>query len=374
MPGGVFESMAQRDHEEVVFCSDTSTGLKAIIAIHNTTLGPALGGCRMWTFASEEEALEDVLRLSRGMTYKAAAAGLNLGGGKAVIIGDSKKMKTEGLFRSLGRFVHGLGGRYITAEDVGTSVSDMEWVRMETPYVTGVARALGGSGDPSPMTSWGVYMGMKAAVKWATGSDDISQFKVAVQGMGHTGYWLAKYLHDDGVKMYVTDIDPDLVKVAVDEFGAEAVAPDAIYGVDAEVYAPCAFGGVVNDQTLDTMKFKIIAGSANNVLKDEDKHGPALRQKGILYAPDFVINAGGLINVANELEGYNQERAKRQIEKIYNILTEIFEITKKEDIPTALAANKVAEKRLGMMSRLKQTWVGPQEATYPRGRKGGGVC
>ncbi len=368
MPGGVFERMDLRDHEQVVFCSDKSTGLRAIIAVHNTVLGPALGGCRMWPFAGEDEALEDVLRLSRGMSYKAAVAGLNLGGGKAVIIGDPKKHKSEALFRTFGRFVHSLGGRYISAEDVGTNVNDMEWVRMETPYVTGISRALGGSGDPSPFTARGVYMGMKACARWAGGSDDLSGLKVAVQGLGHTGYYLAEYLHREGVKLYVTDIDEDMVRKAVEEFGAEAVSPDAIYDVDADVFAPCALGGVVNDDTLPRLKARIIAGSANNVLKDEDRHGPMLRKAEILYAPDFVINAGGLINVANELEGYNQERAKRQVETIYNILMEIFEVSRRDDVPTALAANKVAEQRIEKMSRVKRTWVGPQDLASPRRR------
>ncbi len=364
----VFEYMSMRDHEQVVFCSDESVGLRAIIALHNTTLGPGLGGCRMWTYASEEDAVRDVLRLSRGMTFKAAVAGLNLGGGKAIIIGDPKKQKSEALFRSFGRFVHSLGGRYITAEDVGTSVGDMRWVRMETPYVTGIARALGGSGDPSPMTSWGAYVGMKACTRWAFGTDQLSDLRVAIQGLGHTGYWLAKYLHQDGVKLYVTDIDEERVQAVVDEFGAEAVATDSIYDVDAEIFAPCALGAVVNDDTLSRFKFKIIAGTANNVLEQEEVHGPMLREQGILYAPDFVINSGGLINVANELEGYDSERAKLQIEKIDDILTEIFEITKAHDIPTSMAANKVAEARLEMGAQLKRTWVGHQKLTDPRGQ------
>ncbi len=369
MPAGVFDSMALRDHEQVVHCYDKTTGLKAIVAIHNTELGPALGGCRMWTFASEADALEDALRLSRGMTFKAAVAGLNLGGGKAVIIGDPKTQKTEGLFRTFGRFVHGLGGRYITAEDVGTSVNDMEWVRMETPYVTGISRALGGSGDPSPMTAWGVYMGMKACANWARKSDDLSRLRVAIQGLGHTGYYLAEYLHRDGVKLVVTDIDREVVNRVVDEFEAEAVEPDAIYEVEADVFAPCALGGVINDDTLARMKFPIIAGSANNVLKDEDKHGPMLRERGIVYAPDFVINAGGLINVANELEGYNRERAKRQVEKIYDILTEIFRVAQRDGTPTFQAANTVAQERISMVSHVKRAWVGTQESMRPRGRR-----
>ena len=366
MAAGVFERMQYRDHEQVVFCNDKTTGLRAIIAIHNTTLGPSLGGCRMWPFVSEDEALEDVLRLSRGMTYKAAVVGLNLGGGKAVIIGDPKKDKSEALFRAFGRFVHSLGGRYITAEDVGTSVHDIEWVRMETPYVTGIGRALGGGGDPSPMTAWGVYSGIQACTRWLHDTRDLSQFSVAIQGLGHTGYWLASYLHKDGVKLYITDIEEERVRQVAEEFNATPVSPDEIYDTDAEIFAPCALGGVVNDNTIERLECRIIAGSANNVLEDEDRHGPMLREKGILYAPDFVINSGGLINVANELEGYNQERANRQIEKIYYILKKIFEVTKEEDIPTALAANRLAEQRIEMMSHLKQTWVAPHTGVRRR--------
>jgi leucine dehydrogenase len=367
MTGSVFDRMIRRDHEQVVFCNDEASGLRAIIAVHDTSLGPALGGCRMWPFASEDEALEDALRLSRGMTYKAAVAGLNLGGGKAVIIGDPKKDKSEALFRAFGRFVHGLGGRYITAEDVATSVQDMEWVRAETPYVVGISRALGGSGDPSPMTALGVYTGMKACTGWLENTWDLSGLTVAVQGLGHTGYWLASYLHKDGVKLIVTDIDEERVRHAAEEFGARAVAPDAIYDADADIYAPCALGGVVNDETIKRLRCRIIAGSANNVLGDEDRHGPGLREKGILYAPDFVINSGGLINAANELEGYSQERVKRQIENIYYILKEIFEVSKREDIPTGVAANRVAEARIQSLVTLKNTWVGPLSLPNRRG-------
>jgi leucine dehydrogenase len=351
--------MLYRDHEQLAFCSDKASGLKAIIGIHDTTLGPALGGTRMWNYESEEDAIRDVLRLSRGMTHKAAVAGLNLGGGKAVIIGDPRR-KNEALFRAFGRFVHSLNGRYITAEDVNTSVQDMEWVRMETNHVTGISRALGGSGDPSPMTAWGVYVGMKASTQWVYGTKDLSKFTVAVQGLGHTGHWLCSYLHAEGVKMIVTDIDEERVARAVEEFGATAVAPDEITKVDAEIFSPAALGGVVDDAFLDHSKFKIIAGAANNQLKDEDRQGPLLREKGILYAPDFVINSGGLMNVANELEGYNQERAKQQIETIDGILTRIYETTKEQDIPTYEAANRLARERIKEVAHLKRFWLGKE--------------
>ncbi len=353
----VFEAMSSKDHEQVVVCHDPDTGLKAIIAIHDTTIGPALGGCRMWNYASEDDALTDVLRLSRGMSYKAAIASLNLGGGKAVIIGDAKKQKTEILFRSFGRFVEGLNGRYITAEDVGTTVTDMEWVRMETQYVTGISRALGGSGDPSPVTAFGAFVGLKATVKQQLGQDNVSGLKVAVQGVGHVGYHLVKHLTEEGAKVFVTDIFDDSIKRVVDDFGAEAVGPDQIYNLDVDIYAPCALGATLNDETIPNLKCSIVAGAANNQLKVESEHGQMLKDRGILYAPDYAINAGGLINVANEIEGYNRERAFSQAEGIYDILLTIFKLAEEENIPTHKAANKVAEKRMEDISKLKNFYL-----------------
>ncbi|AVX20063.1 leucine dehydrogenase [Carboxydocella sporoproducens DSM 16521] len=349
----VFEYMKKYDYEQVVLCYDKASGLKAIIAIHDTTLGPALGGTRMWTYASEDDAILDALRLSRGMTYKAAAAGLNLGGGKTVIIGDPRKDKSEALFRAFGRYVESLNGRYITAEDVGTSVQDMEYVRMETRWVTGVAS---GSGDPSPMTAFGVWKGMKAAAKEKFGTDSLSGMTVAVQGLGHVGYYLCKYLADEGAKLVVTDIFPERVEKVVQEFGARAVEPEAIYGVEAEIFAPCALGAVVNDETLPQFKFQIIAGAANNVLKEE-RHGDELEAKGILYAPDFVINAGGLINVADELEGYNRERAIQKIAGIYDNILRVFAIAKRDNIPTYKAAEVMAEERIRTIGQVRNNFL-----------------
>lgn len=353
----IFEAMNMKDHEEVVFFNDPDTGLKSIVAIHDTTIGPALGGCRMWAYATEEEALRDVLRLSRGMSYKAAIAGLNLGGGKSVIIGDAKKEKSELLFRSFGRFVEGLGGRYITAEDVGTSVKDMEWVRMETQYVTGISRALGGSGDPSPVTAYGVYVGMQAAVKKTMGKDSLEGIKIAVQGVGHVGYYLCKHLYESGAKIYITDIDEDSIKNIVDEFGATAVGLDEIYELDVDIYAPCALGATVNDHTIPLLKCSIIAGAANNQLEVESKHGQELKSRNILYAPDYAINAGGLINVANEIDGYNRDRAFKQTDGIYDTLMTIFDVSEDENIPTHLAANEVAEKRMASLGKLKSIYL-----------------
>ncbi len=357
--GGIFEQMAKRDHEQIVFCHDEITGLKAIIGIHDTTLGPALGGCRMWTYASEAAALRDVLRLSRGMTYKAAAAGLNLGGGKAVIIGDSKTQKSEMLFRSYGRFVQGVGGRYITAEDVGTSVRDMEWVRVETDFVVGISRALGGSGDPSPVTAFGTFQGIRAALKWATGNESLAGRTVAIQGLGHVGYHLVKLVTEAGAKALVADIFDEAIERVVQDFGASVtvVSPAEIHAVACDVFAPCALGAVVNDDTIPQLKCQIVCGSANNILGNEDRHARALAEKGILYAPDYVVNAGGLINVANELEGYNRERAIQQAGGIYDITTQIFQIARAEETTTVQAANALAERRIAGAAKLRDRFV-----------------
>lgn len=353
----VFKSMEYKEHEQVAFFNDPDTGLRSIVAIHNTTIGPALGGCRMLPYSTEEEALKDVLRLSRGMSYKAALAGLNLGGGKSVIIGDAKTDKSELLFRSFGRFVEGLGGRYITAEDVGTSVRDMEWVRMETQYVTGISRALGGSGDPSPVTAYGVFKGMQAAVKYQMGKDSLSGLSISVQGVGHVGYHLCRYLYEDGANVYVTDVDESALKRVAKEFGATVVGLDEIYDQKVNIYAPCALGATVNDETLERLQCTIISGAANNQLATETKHGQMVKEKGILYAPDYAINAGGLINVANEIDGYNRERAFSQTDGVYDTLLKIFEVADDENIPTHVAANRVAEKRMEEISKLKSIYL-----------------
>ena len=353
----VFKNIINRGHEQVVYFNKPEVGLRAIIAIHNTVLGPALGGCRMWNYRSEEEALIDVLRLSRGMTYKAAIAGLNLGGGKAVIIGDSKKEKSENLFRSFGRFVEGLGGRYITAEDVGTSVRDMEHVRVETDYVTGITRALGGSGDPSYLTSYGVYIGMQAAIKHRMKLNSLSGLKISLQGLGHVGISLAEYLHKDGAELFVSDIDELAVDKAVDKYGATKVGVDEIYDLDVDIYAPCALGATINDETISRLNCKIVAGAANNVLKDGKKHGLKLKEKNILYAPDYAINAGGLINVSNELEGYNQDKAYSQAEGIYDTLMGIFSRSDSENISTNAASDRQAEDRIKKIGDLKSFYL-----------------
>jgi leucine dehydrogenase len=349
----IFEQIAQFGHEQIVYCYEPSAGYKGIIAIHNTTLGPALGGTRFWNYASDEEALIDVLRLSRGMTYKAAVSGLNLGGGKAVIIGDPKTIRREMIFRAHGRFVDTLKGRYYTAEDVGTSVEDMDYVQMETEFVTGIA---GGSGDPSPVTAYGTYRGIKACARERFGTDELNGIRVAVQGNGHVGYSLCSLLAGEGAKLVVTDIDEARVKRVVADFGAESVPPDAIYRVDAHVFAPCALGAVVNDQTISDFQFEIIAGAANNQLAEE-RHGRELEDRGILYAPDYVINAGGLINVYGELNDWSPDRSKRKAGEIYDTLLQLFELAREQGIPTHEAADRLAERRIEQVAALKQNWV-----------------
>ena len=352
----IFKYMQKYDFEQLVFCQDEASGLKAVIAIHDTTLGPALGGSRMWTYASEEAAIEDALRLARGMTYKNAAAGLNLGGGKTVIIGDPFKDKNEEMFRALGRFIQGLNGRYITAEDVGTTVADMDLIHEETDYVTGISPAFGSSGNPSPITAYGVYLGMKAAAKEAFGEDTLLGKTIAVQGLGNVAYTLCEYLHTEGAKLVVTDINQSAIDRVVNNFGATAVAPDAIYDQDVDIFSPCALGAILNDETIPKLKAKVIAGSANNQLA-QSKHGKILHDMGIVYAPDYVINAGGVINVADELYGYNRERAMKRVETIYHSLEKIFAISKEQDIPTYLAANRLAEERIARVTKARSQFL-----------------
>ncbi|HKR05971.1 MAG TPA: Glu/Leu/Phe/Val dehydrogenase [Bacteroidia bacterium] len=353
----VFGPMSMEQHEQVTFCYDQETGLKAIIAVHNTVLGPALGGTRMWMYKSEAEALNDVLRLSRGMTLKAAVSGLNLGGGKAVIIGDSKKDKTEALFRKFGRFVNNLNGKYITAEDVGTSTREMEYVAMETKHVTGLPESMGGGGDPSPVTAYGVYMGMKAAAKEAYGSDDLENKRIVVQGVGHVGESLVKDLRKENAKVFITDINDDQLRKVAAETGAEVISSDAVYSMNMDIYAPCALGATLNSENIGQLKCTVIAGAANNQLADETIHGKMLMEKGIVYAPDFLINAGGLINVYSEFKGgYNRQRAITQTEKIYDLTLSIIRKSRQDDIPTYLAAKQIAEKRLSDISKVKSTY------------------
>ncbi len=353
MSNKVFELMQEMGHEQIVFCNDPHSKLKAIIAIHNTTLGPALGGTRMWKYNSDDEAVVDALRLSRGMTYKAAISGLNLGGGKAVIIGDPS-LKGEALWRRYGKFVNSLNGKYITAEDVNTSASDMEFIHLETKHVTGIPEYMGGSGDPSPYTAYGVFVGMKACAFKRWGNDDLTGKKVMVQGVGHVGQYLVGHLVNAGAKVYITDINQERIKETIEKYKVEYVDPAQMLTIDIDIYAPCALGATVNSDTIPQLKCSIIAGAANNQLAEEKIHGRQLIDKGIIYAPDFLINAGGLVNVAAEASGsYNQEKVTKEVEKIYGRILDIFKLTEDENLTAQEAAMKIAQKRIDDIANIK---------------------
>lgn len=347
-----FEQMTTMGHERVLMCSNPEVGLQAIIAVHSTVLGPGLGGVRMWPYANTEEALLDALRLSRGMTYKAATAGLNLGGGKAVIIGDPKKDKSEALFRAFGRYVESLNGLYITAEDVGTDIHDMDQILNETRWVTGVSAAHGGSGDPSPVTAFGVLQGIKAAAQWKFGAPSLNGRSIAIQGLGNVGFHLAEFLHEEGAKLFGSDIDPDATARAEAKCGVEVVGSGEIFKVDCDIFAPCALGAVLNDEVIPQLRCKVVAGGANNQLDRQEDHAAMLEERGILYAPDFVLNAGGLINVYTELNGYSRERAMHMTRGIYTNVLRIFELAKSEGIPPSEAADLVAEQRIDSIKAL----------------------
>ena len=352
----LFELMAEGRHEQLVLWTEPRFGYRGIIALHDTTLGPGLGGTRFWNYATEAEAMVDALRLARGMTYKAAVTGLALGGGKSVIWGDPKVrgVDREMLFRAHGRAVESLGGRYITAEDVGTSPEDMGYIAQETEHVVGLEDT---SGDPSPVTAFGVFRGIKAAAKARYGDDSLDGRHVAVQGLGSVGYHLCEDLRAEGARLTVTDIDGDRVQRVVDAFGAETVETDAIFDVDADIFAPCALGAVINDDTLPRLKVDIVAGAANNQLASTEKHGPALRKAGILYAPDYVINAGGLINVYGELQGWSREQSLQKAGDIYATLLRIFTLADDEGVSPEEAAAHVAEERIDHARHLQRTYL-----------------
>ncbi len=349
----LFSQIEEMEHEQVVLCHDKHTGLTAVIAIHNTTLGPALGGTRMWNYATKEEGITDALRLSRGMTYKAAISGLNLGGGKAVIIGDPA-IKSEALWRRYGKFVNSLGGKYITAEDVNTSTKDMEYIHLETKHVTGIPKYMGGSGDPSPFTAYGTFVGIKACANRRWGSDSLENKKILVQGVGHVGQYLVEHLTKAGAYVMISDIDEKKIKETVDAFGAKVVEPSEIFNVDMDIYAPCALGATINDESIPKLKCEIIAGAANNQLKDEKVHGQALIDRDILYAPDFLINAGGLMNVSAEADGvYNEEKVTADVEEIYKRMHRIFDKAQNENLTNQAAAIKMAEERIAAVAKLR---------------------
>ncbi len=338
------------EHEQVVICHDADAGLRAIIAIHDTTLGPALGGIRMWTYPTDEAALVDVLRLSEGMTYKNSLAGLDLGGGKTVVLGDPRTDKTEAKFRALGRFIEGLGGRYLAAEDVGTTTADAEQVATETRFITGLPVERGGSGDPSPMTAWGVVCGMRAALAEAGLGSDFEGVHVAVQGAGHVGGGVARHLLEAHARVTVSDLYPDRVAPLV-EAGATAVEPSTVHAVECDVYSPCALGAVIRPETVGQLRCRIVAGAANNQLLD-DAMGDELHRRGILYAPDFAINAGGVINIGEELNGsYDPERARRSVERIEQTLRAVFQRARDEKAPPHRVAEQMARERIAAARR-----------------------
>ncbi len=339
----IISQMSTMGHDQILFCSDNETGLKAIIAIHDTTLGPALGGTRMWVYSNELEALHDVLRLSRGMTYKNAISNLALGGGKAVSIGDSKTMKSEALFRRFGKFVDSLAGNYITAEDVGISPSDMVWVSKETKHVVGLP---GKSGDPSPVTAFGTYMGMKACSKLRYGSDSLEGKKILVQGVGHVGEYLVEYLSKEGAEIFISDIHEETISRISKTYGATQIDLNDVYDIEMDIYAPCALGGTLNDDTISRLKCGIVAGAANNQLKDENIHGKTLLEKDILYAPDFAVNAGGVINCFSEVEGLSSEWALKKAEDIYHTIFDIVKRSKDENIPSHIIAMQMAQEKI----------------------------
>lgn len=354
-----FAEMTEMGHEQVLFCRDDAVGLRAIIAIHDTTLGPALGGCRLYDYRSEQEALTDVLRLSRGMTYKAAVAGLDLGGGKSVIIGDPS-IKSEYLFRSFGRHIESLNGRYYTAEDMNTNVRDMDYIRRETRFVTGAGAHVGGSGDPSPVTAWGVFHGIRACLEVTFGSPSVEGRTIAIQGLGNVGRHLAGYLHERGANLVFSDINGRRVRELVEAYGGEVVEGDDFYAAEVDVLAPCAIGGIVNAQTLPMLKAPIVCGGANNILGHETRDGEALVERGIVYAPDYVVNAGGLINVYSELKRWPAEKAMEDTSEIFNTTKRILNLAAAENITTTTASNRIAEERIERVGKLKRLYAGSE--------------
>jgi len=350
----MFDLLSQFEHQKIVFCQDNTIGLKAIIAIHDTTLGPAIGGVRMLPYKTELEAVDDVLRLSRAMTYKSAISGVNLGGGTAVIIGDHRTQKSEVILRRLGQFVEELNGSFIASLDMGTTAKDMEFLHMETSHVVGLPKSLGGSGDTAPFTAKGVFYGIKAAIKELYGTDSLAGRTIAVQGTGKVGEYLVSLLREENAKVYVSDIVEDRMIQVSNKYGAEAIAHNNLFDMDLDIYAPCALGGTVNDYTIDRMRCKIIAGSANNQLANDIVHGIKLLEKGIIYAPDFLINAGGLLSCYAEIAGYSALRSAALTENIYDATRSVIQRSLKENIPTHQAAMQIAEERIALIKKIKQ--------------------
>lgn len=348
LTSNLFSVLSEMEHEQIVHCYDKETGLRAIIAIHNTALGPSLGGTRVWKYSNEADALQDVLRLSRGMTFKSSISGINLGGGKAVILADDNFKRDERYWRKYGEFVNSLGGKYITAEDVGTSTKEIEYIAKETKHVAGKPFHLGGSGDPSPFTAYGVYVSMKASWKKLTGNDSLTGVKVAVQGTGHVGQYLIDHLMSENAVVSIADINQANLELVTNKYNTiQVVAPNDIATSEVDIYSPCALGATLNPTSIPLLKCKVVCGAANNQLKDEIIDGNAIMQRGILYAPDFLINAGGVINCYTEAIGdYSKEKTMQFIEPIYNKVIEIFEKSAKDNINPQLAAMAIAKERI----------------------------
>jgi len=354
----VLERLSDGDYDKVTYHTDKATGLKVIVAIHDMTLGPALGGVRIWNYENESDALKDVLRLSRSMSYKSSMAGLDLGGGKAVIIGNPKKIKSEALLRSYGRFVDRLGGDYITGPDMNSNIEDMVTISKETNYVTTLPKSHGGGGDPSILTAYGTYLGMKAAAKQLYGNDSLKDKKILVQGVGKVGKYIVEHASKEGAKIYISDISKEALEAISKAYTVSIVEPSRVYDMDVDIYSPCALGAIINNDTIEKLKCKIIAGGANNQLEDEKKHDKRLFDKGILYVPDFVLNAGGLINASIELEGYNEKRAYKEVENIYNRSYDILKLSKSKQIPPQQLAISLAKERIQTIKNADLTYRG----------------
>lgn len=350
----IFDYMSRYGYEKALLFQNEDVGLRAVLAIHSTVLGPAAGGCRMWTYASDLDAMEDAMRLARGMTYKYAAAGVNLGGGKVVIIGDPKKQKSEMLFRALGRFINNLRGEYLTGEDVGTTLQDMDYIRMETPYVITLSKESGGAGPIGGATAFGVLQAMKACAEETWGSADLQGRKIVVQGLGAVGYPMVEYLVKEKADVTIADIDSQKVEQLKKDFGVNALDARDVFAANADIYCPCALGGIVNNETVDLFRVKIICGSANNQLREE-RHGDELQRRGILYAPDYIANAGGTVFDTDRLwGGVNAERGMNKVSKIYERMKQVIELSKAQNIPTYLAADRLAEERIAHARALKR--------------------
>ena len=360
----IFERMTHDGFEQIVFCHDKTSGLKGIIAIHDTTIGPAIGGCRFYPYENEEDALVDVMRLAKGMTYKNAVAGINHGGAKGVIIGDPKADKDEFILRAFGRYVDSLNGRYITSVDMGMSSEDIDVIHMETPYTIGLSESYGSSGNPAGMTAFGMFKALESTALELNGDNSLEGFTIAIQGVGNVGMLLAERLHEAGAKLIVSDVNEEAVQEAVEQFGAVAVDNNEIYGVEADIFSPCGIGAILNDDTIPQLKVRAVCGSANNQLADEFPHANMLKDRDILYAPDFVANAGGVISASDELQGYNKDRAKSKVERIYQQMNEVFAIAREQDITTAEAADILAERRIEQMKNLRSNFLMDNRNAY----------